>query len=218
MTTKISVFSKKGLEKINSVEIFDTEQYVILKNMSNELQSAFETKQIHRTDTEMRYSVLDDIKFPTLQGKYWQSVKEQDVFFKNLIYLSCDYEETQGELELLQIDLDEIKHDVRSNANKKIKRAQIQKTQFRLMEMRLEANDRLREIILWSIIKKELVALAIKEKNPINVLDCNVGQLETLQKKWENWELLARQTGDPKLFKAGISGLQSIEKSQVKIE
>ena len=52
----------------------------------------------------MKYSVLNDIKFPSWAAKFWQAVREQNVMFTNLVYLSCDYEEKEGELELLKLE------------------------------------------------------------------------------------------------------------------
>ena len=38
-----------------------------------------------RTETEMQFSVLNDAKYPTKAAKYWQCVREQNVFLENLM-------------------------------------------------------------------------------------------------------------------------------------
>ena len=116
------------------------------------IQVNWEKRQVFRTETEMRISVLNDLKFPTNAAKYWQSVREQAVFYENLVTLSFDYRRNkvekaklikaidyeEGELErnLLQIDLEE--------------------KQFRQLNMEQTAKDRMREIRLWSKLMEEL--------------------------------------------------------------
>ena len=93
------------------------------KNMVGELRDTWTKKQIFRTETEARISVLQDLKYPTKAAKYWQCVREQNVFLEQLMELSFRYrrdaakikrlkkkvqEETnEYKKELYQIDLDE---------------------------------------------------------------------------------------------------------------
>jgi len=39
----------------------------------------------------MRFSVLNDMKYPTPASKYWQCVREQNVYLENLMTLSFEY-------------------------------------------------------------------------------------------------------------------------------
>ena len=100
----------------------------------------------------MRYSVLNHGRFPTKASKYWQCVREQDVFYKQLRIEAYQYrkllveikklhryianETDELELELLQIDLEEKMWDKE--------------------ERERQGADRVREIEHWSRIKKEL--------------------------------------------------------------
>mgnify|MGYP003645964282 FL=1 len=123
--------------------------------LREELGDNWRKKQIFRTETEMRISVLNDAKHPTNASKYWQSVREQGAMFDALMGLTFDMrrskikrsriEQEQKEAiakgddftaEELQIDLDE----------NLFGRANMEKT----------ARDRVRELKLWSQIKKEL--------------------------------------------------------------
>ena len=123
-----------------------------LKELKIELQDTHNKAQIYRTETEMRYSVLNDGRFPTKASKYWQAIREQNVFYENLQQESYVYrrmlveikkieeaiakETDELELELLEIDLEE-KIWQKNNIARK-------------------ATDRVREIEHWSRIKKEL--------------------------------------------------------------
>ena len=121
----------------------------------DELASNWKKKQIFRTETEMRISVLNDAKHPTNASKYWQAVREMGSMFDALIGLSFDLRRhklfekklfkrmekaiEKGDemtIESLQIDIDE--HSW-SKAN-----------------MKQTAEDRVRELNLWSQIKSEL--------------------------------------------------------------
>ena len=123
-----------------------------LKELKIELEDTRNKAQIYRTETEMRYSVLNDGRFPTKASKYWQAIREQNVFYENLQQESYVYrrmlveikkveeaiakETDELELELLEIDLEE-KIWQKNNIARK-------------------ATDRVREIEHWSRIKKEL--------------------------------------------------------------
>ena len=58
--------------------------------LKDELTDTWTKKQIFRTETEMRISVLNDGKHPTQASKYWQSVREQNAMFEALMGLSFD--------------------------------------------------------------------------------------------------------------------------------
>jgi len=58
--------------------------------LREELTDTWTKKQIFRTETEMRISVLNDGKHPTQASKYWQSVREQNAMFEALMGLSFD--------------------------------------------------------------------------------------------------------------------------------
>ena len=94
--------------------------------LREELADNWQKKQIFRTETEMRISVLNDAKHPTNASKYWQSVREMSSMFDSLIGLSFDLRRHKIrekelhndmekaiengddlEIEKLQIDLDE---------------------------------------------------------------------------------------------------------------
>mgnify|MGYP003121305787 FL=1 len=123
-----------------------------LKELKAELEDTHNKAQKYRTETEMRYSVLNDGRFPTKASKYWQAVREQNVFYTNLRLEAYQYrkllveikklersiakETDELELELLQIELEEKMWDKE--------------------ERERNGADRVREIEHWSRIKKEL--------------------------------------------------------------
>ena len=209
----ITNYSKTGIEKIRNVSILESKDLNVISGLSVELQRVFEVHQVFRTETEMRYSVLSHIKFPTPASKYWQSIREQNVFFTNLINVSCDYEEKQGELEILEIELKEIDLSTpKGLAHSKIKKAQIKRTEFQLMSMRLTARDQVREIAIWEIIKNELKAI-----DDFDTENVNTDQLEALQKRWQGELEVSKIVHHESLGKNALSGLATIQNAKTGI-
>ena len=61
--------------------LLDKSQVSEFKKMVPELQDTWVKKQMFRTETEMRFSVLSDNKYGTTAAKNWQSVSEQNTHF-----------------------------------------------------------------------------------------------------------------------------------------
>jgi hypothetical protein len=149
---EIKKYSEKGLETVKSCNFLEDKDWKALKSMHNELQDTFEKKQIWRTETEMRVSVLNDIKFPTKASKYWQCVREQSVFFENLITLSFEYKRNNIEIKKLERNIKKESDELEKESLK----VDLEECLFKKKNMELAARDRMREIKLWSKIKKEL--------------------------------------------------------------
>ena len=208
----IKKYTKLGVTKIRDVSILEKDDMLSVSKLTKELQRCFEVKQMWRTETEMRYSVLNDVSFPSPASKYWQCVREQNVFWENLVQLSCDYQKQQGELELLEIEYDEIKGaSKKSQAQRKIKDAEIKQKQFGLMNMRLQGHDRVREIKLWEKIKNELT-----DKEDFDINDVNRHQADSYAKRWEEEMKIGQLTNQADLYRHSKANLETMKKDEVK--
>ncbi len=202
----IENYSKLGLDKIKDVEILDLDDLNIISELSQELQRVFQIKQLWRTETEMRYSVLNDVSFPTPASKYFQCVREQDGFFSELMKLSCDYQIKQGELEIAEIEFNEIdKTTMKGTAKAKIKDGEIKLMRFALIQMRLQGHDRVREIKLWEKLKNELT-----QNNDFDINDVSKHQADSYKKRWQKELHIATQTNNPTVYKNSISNLNTL--------
>lgn len=132
--------------------LLDPKDFAQLAVLKEELEETWTKKQIFRTETEMRVSVLNDGKFPTPAAKYWQCVREQNVFFENLIQLSFNYRKNLVEIKKLQRKLDEETDDLELE----LLQIELEEKQYARANMELVAKDRVREIEHWSRIKAEL--------------------------------------------------------------
>ena len=87
---KRNIATKLETESKYLTNILDKQDVKEFKKLIPELQDTWKKKQMFRTETEMRFSVLSDNKYPTKAAKYWQSVREQNTHFENLVHLSFD--------------------------------------------------------------------------------------------------------------------------------
>jgi hypothetical protein len=151
MTEKRNIKSLIQQEEIHLNNLLETEDLKSFKGMVEELRDTWTKKQIFRTETEMKVAVLDDGRYPTRASKYWQCVREQNVFLENLMSLSFDYRRNEAKIKQLQKKLetetDEYKRELyKIDLDEKI---------YGKANMELVARDRLREIKLWSKFKAE---------------------------------------------------------------
>ena len=72
------------------------------KGMVEELRDTWTKKQVFRTETEARFSVLQDNRYPTKASKYWQCVREQSSYLDNLMTLSFDYRRNEAKIKWLE--------------------------------------------------------------------------------------------------------------------
>ena len=100
---KRNIQKQADIRKLNTLWCYSINlKQVNLKEMVPELQDTWVKKQMFRTETEMRFSVLSDNKYGTNAAKYWQSVREQNTHFENLMHLSFDYRKNDVEIEKLE--------------------------------------------------------------------------------------------------------------------
>lgn len=158
------------LQPIQSV--LQQEDYHQIESIEEELIDSWNKRQVFRTETEARYAVLNDFKFPTKAGKYWQSVREQCVHFDELIRLS--FELRRKKIELREIDAKLEKADGFEKEKLEVDRDECL---FAIASGDQVAKDRVREIMQWSTIKKEVNDGSFDDKN------VNTHQKESLFKQ-----------------------------------
>jgi len=176
MTEKRNIKSLIQQEEVHLNNLLETEDLKSFKGMVEELRDTWTKKQIFRTETEMKVAVFDDGRYPTRASKYWQCVREQNVFLENLMSLSFDYRRNEAKIKFLQKKLetetDEYKRELyQIDLDEKI---------YSKANMELVAKDRLREIKLWSKFKAEYDDGSFDTKN------VNTHQFESLAQIMEH--------------------------------
>ena len=148
---KRNITTKLETESKYLTNILDKEDVKEFKKLIPELQDTWHKKQMFRTETEMRFSVLSDNKYPTKAAKYWQSVREQNTHFENLVHLSFDARKNEVEIKKLQRDIKKEKDPLEVE----LKQIELEQKLYNKASMELVAKHRMREVATWSKLKKE---------------------------------------------------------------
>ena len=148
---KRNIATKLETESKYLTNILDKDDVKDFKKLIPELQDTWHKKQMFRTETEMRFSVLSDNKYPTSAAKYWQSVREQNTHFENLVHLSFDARKNEVEIKKLQRDIQKEKDPLEVE----LKQIELEEKLYGKAGMELVAKHRMREVATWSKLKKE---------------------------------------------------------------
>ena len=202
MTDKRNIKALIEKEAPNLNNLLDPEEVKIFKGLTDELRDTWTKKQMFRTETEMQFSVLNDAKYPTKAAKYWQCVREQNVFLENLMSLSFDYRRAEVKIKKFQEKLDKEEDPLK----KELLQIDIDEKTYSKASMQLVARDRMREIKLWSKFKKKFDDGSFDTKN-VNTHQLNSYHL-TMKNKAET---LTSGSSQPEVFNV-LGQLQSIER------
>ena len=171
--------------------LLDKSQASEFKKMVPELQDTWVKKQMFRTETEMRFSVLSDNKYGNNAAKYWQSVREQNTHFENLMRLSFEYRKNDVEIEKTQREIKLEKDPL----EKELKQIELEEKFYSRANMELMAKARMREISTWSKLKKEFHDGTFDDR------DVNTHQAESYMHQLEQKKLtLTAGSSQPEVF------------------
>jgi hypothetical protein len=202
MTEKRNIHALIEKEAPSLNNLLDPNDVKEFKEMTEELRDTWTKKQVFRTETEMRMSVLQDAKYPTKASKYWQCVREQNVFLENLMSLSFDARRNEVKLKRLQEKLKTEEDPLK----RELLQIDIDEKTYSVANMQLVARDRMREIKLWSTLKKEFNDGSFDDK------DVNRHQLDSYHLIMKNKaETLTAGSSQPEVFNV-LGQLQTIER------
>ena len=156
-------------EETHLNNLLEQEDLNSFKGMVEELRDTWTKKQMFRTETEARFSVLQDNRYPTKAAKYWQCVREQSSYLDNLMTLSFDYRRNEAKIKWLEKKVETEQDEY------KLTKYQIDLDEARFGKASMEkvAKHRMREIKMWSKLKLEFNDGSFNDK------DVNQHQLES---------------------------------------
>ena len=147
----------KDITLIHNSGLLKTENINALQSVASDIDEGFKRRQRFRPKFLMETSVLNDMKFPTPDSKYWQCTIERDTHFKNLVMLSFDYREKCVDIKQLERDIAPINpNPYLSDLDKEKLEIKIERECALLIYMEKEGVERVREIMAWSEIMTEL--------------------------------------------------------------
>ena len=163
---------EKESENLNN--LLEIEELKDFKEMTSELKDTWTKKQMFRTETEARFSVLQDNRYTTPAAKYWQCVREQATYIDNLMTLSFEYRRNQAKINKLEEQI-ETEKDEHEKVNFQI---DLDECRFFKASHERVAHHRMREIKMWSKLKKEF------DDGSFNTKDVNQHQLESYGRQY----------------------------------
>jgi hypothetical protein len=171
--------------------ILDVEDVKEFKSLIPELKDTWKKKQMFRTETEMRFSVLSDNKYPNRASKYWQCVREQNTHFENLMHLSFDARKNDIEIEQLKVKITKEKNKL----EKQLLQIELEEKIYSKAQMELVAKHRMREVATWSKLKKEF------HNGSFDDQDVNTHQAESYKIRLEHQKAtLTPGSSQPEVF------------------
>jgi len=173
-----------SLATIKSTGFIKESDLTFLENTISKIQSNWGKQQRFRTNTEMEFSVLDDIHYPTVASKYWQCIREQSVQYSELVTGSFEYQRACLDLEELQDDLNAMEIGSIKYRRTTIN---IQEKEFTKINISATLNDRIRELKMWDSKMDEL------DDGSFDTADCNSHQLISYAKRFEQEMVLLQQ-------------------------
>lgn len=202
MTEKRDIKELIQKEEQNLNNLLSPEDLHSFKGMVDELRDTWSKKQMFRTETEARFSVLQDNRYPTKAAKYWQCVREQSSYLDNLMALSFDYRRNDAKIKWLENKILEEKDEY------KLTKYQIDldEARFGKASMEKQAYHRMREIKMWSKLKKEF------DDGSFNTKDVNQHQLDSYRKMYiHKAQSLTQGSSEAEVFNV-LGQLHSIER------
>jgi len=206
MTDKKDVKDLIQQEETHLNNLLEQNDLSDFKGMVDELRDTWSKKQMFRTETEARFSVLQDNRYPTKAAKYWQCVREQASYLDNLMTLSFDYRRNEAKIKWLEKKIESEQDEY------KLTKYQIDldEAKFGKASMEKTAKHRMREIKMWSNLKGEFNDGSFNDK------DVNQHQLESYGMQYhEKAKSLNANSSEAEVFNimGQLQSLQRIKKS-----
>ena len=193
-------------EETHLNNLLEQEDLSAFKGMVDELRDTWTKKQMFRTETEARFSVLQDNRYPTKASKYWQCVREQSSYLDNLMTLSFDYRRNEAKIKWLEGKIEKEEDEYKRTKYQ----IDLDEAIFGKASMEKVAKHRMREIKMWSGLKKEFNDGSFNDK------DVNQHQLESYGMQYaEKAKQLTENSSDTDKFNVlgQLQSLQRIRKS-----
>jgi len=202
MTDKKDIKDLIQREEPNLNNLLEKEDLSSFKLMVDELRDTWTKKQMFRTETEARFSVLQDNKYPTKAAKYWQCVREQSTYLDNLMALSFDYRRNDAKIKWLEKKIKDERNEYKYTKYE----IDLDEARFGKASMEKVAKHRMREIKMWSRLKIEFNDGSFNDK------DVNQHQLESYHRMYAGKaKSITNNTPEAEVFNI-VGQLRSLER------
>ena len=153
-------------------------------SVTGEIQRSFHAQRKWRSKFIANNAILNNEKYPLPSSKYWQAVREELVFFDQLCNQSLEYERHLLQKEMLEINLEEVQNPESKKGIiiKKLIALDILAVELRIIHIKRDSKERVREIRIWEDIKNKIV----KENPKLDIDNPEATQEEHWVARWSN--------------------------------
>jgi len=161
----VGVETNTFLANIKPLTLFALEDVKFFEDKKLEIKKVFEKTWMWRTDVQKR-SIINDVQFPTVHGKFQQAILEQKVQLDQTLELGKMFEKTKLDQEDLEYQIEELleKYGLEQNeiAKKRIdirirkRKLDLQYKTYELEAQKTACNYRMKEVKGWEKIKDDL--------------------------------------------------------------
>ena len=133
-----------------------------------------------RSEFIARNAVLTKSKYPIKSSKYWHCIREELVFFDELIRETIEYERLSLKKQKIQLQIDYMGNSKMELIDKKLLHIDIVECDVKMLHLKRDSKERVREVRMWEKIKNELNDGSFDINNP------EVTQEEHWINRWNN--------------------------------
>lgn len=151
--------------QLSKIKNYFQEKQVFFQENNNEIQKIVSRDINLRTDTQIRYSVLNKTDTPTIDAEYWQLHRELQAAFDGLFSDTIIYEKLCLDLEELEYYIEELEQD--ENIPIKLKNIKLRKMDLekKQKQMALTASKRISETKFQEF--KQLYSIYLEKREGI---------------------------------------------------
>ena len=165
-------YDKLALADLGIVLAKDDLSYI--RTVTSELKRSYDHQVKWRTKFIMENGILNDQKFPTPASKWFQCIREELVFWEELVRTAIQYSRAKINKEKLELKIKQLGNSEMERLDKELLLLDITEKEFEMINAKRDAKERVREIKHWEEIKDKLL-----KENP--KLDIN--NQKTMRKK-----------------------------------
>lgn len=200
--------SLKSVTNLDGVLSNVDTSYVL--SISGELQRCHENQIKWRTRFIMENGILNDLKFPLPSNKFFQCVREQLVFYEELLKCGINYTRADIERQILELKIKKLGNTRMDKLQKKLLEVDIIEKSMWIINIKRDAKERVREIKSWQILKDKI----IKENPKLDINNQENSERESWLARWNSELKVPKELANPQLIKDCLANLQTYEGNQ----
>ena len=203
-------YDKLALADLGIVLAKDDLSYI--RNVTGELKRAHDHQVKWRSKFIMENGILSDQKFPTPASKWFQCIREELVFWEELVRTGIKYSRANINKKKLELKIKQLGNSEMETLDKELLLLDITEKEFEMINAKRDAKERVREIRHWESIKDKL----LKENPKLDINNQENHEEETWVAKWKTELQIPKGLVSPTMYKDCLANLQTWEKNKKK--